>query len=120
MDDAYILEKLLNWAKHFYGERNGRFAFSKKVDEYYLFGFKKKTDKKVNRVSKAVAIYLCVGLTPKVTERIKAGLEGNKEKPTFPEPVKTPVKETPTGRKRLTIPRVTKQPKVKRFRITEG
>lgn len=116
MDDAYILDKLLRWAKHFYGEKNGRFAFSKKKDDYYLFGFKKKTDKKINRVSKAVAIYLCVGLTPKITERIKVGLEGNKEKPIFPKPVK----EAPPGRKRLTIPRVTKQPKVKRFRITEG
>lgn len=119
MDDSYILEKLLKWAQHFYGQKNSTYCFSKKKDDYYLFGFKKKTDKKVNRVTKAVAIYLCVGLTPTMMERIKAGLEGNTAAPVFKPPEKKTVKEEPTGRKRMKIPRSNK-PKVKRFRITEG
>ena len=105
MDDEYILAKLLKWAEIFYGKRNSKYCFSKKKDDYYLFGFKKRTDKKVNRITKALAIYLCVGLRPK-----------EDEKPVKPTVEKTP--EVTTGRKPLRIPRKN-QPKVKRFRITE-
>jgi hypothetical protein len=110
MDDKHILEHLKKWAELFYGNLNSKYCFSRMKDEHYIFGFKKPNGvKKVNRITKALAIYLSVGVSPSVLEKLAIEKQGG-----YKVPETVPKKSGKTIR----VPRINK-PKAKRFRITE-
>jgi hypothetical protein len=68
MDNSYIINKLVGWAKLFYGKDSGCYAKyvkegkKKKKKEYYVFG---SADKNVeNKVDKKFALYLVANTMP--------------------------------------------------------
>jgi len=72
MTNEYILEHLQKWAELFYGKLNSKYCFARMKGEHYVFGFKKPNGiKKINWITKAVAIYLCIGVTPQSLEEMK-------------------------------------------------
>lgn len=119
MDDTYILNKLKSWAQLFYGEENSKYSFAKKDGEYFIFGYSKKNDEKINRITKALAIYLSIGMLH---------LKRIDEKPVIvqqaakPDNVKRKRKNDPeieavkTGLRIKKIPKKIK-PKTKRFNL---
>jgi len=65
MNDEIILEKLKKWVPLFYGKNKEKYATAYKQEDMYVFGWKNyKKDKYIlNKVTKAVAIFLTVDYT---------------------------------------------------------
>lgn len=59
MDDKYLLNKLLLWAKLFH---KGKKVFAKKKGKYYMFG----TKKNYSMLNKPMAIFLAIGKLPSI------------------------------------------------------
>lgn len=75
MDDEYIIPRLLKWVPLFYGKWNEKYAFaySEEDSEYFCFGYKRKHTTVLNRVNRAVAIFLATHhiIQPKKEQPIK-------------------------------------------------
>lgn len=60
MDKVYLIKHLLEYAKLFYGKKNKKYCFSDKKDNMYIFGYDNGKIRVENKVSKEVAIYICI------------------------------------------------------------